>query len=354
MRRVLITGANGHVGANLVRELLARGGFEIRAMVRPTSDLRGLDGLDIEVLHGDVMDGDRVSELAEGCDAIVNLAAIYSLASRDLDAILAPAVAAIEHVLQAAATHGVRRVVHMSSVVAVGPSADPTVVRGPDDWNEDGVLPYHLAKTRSEQLAWKRAEELGVELLCINPGGILGPWDFKPTPSMGYLAEMANGTGQTLAGGFNYVDVRDVAWLTAEAITNGPPGRYLCGGENLDLEAWARLVTTHTGRAVSHIPLPRWVMLLLGTIVGFFAKLAGKPPPLDYDGMYQLAGRWLYADSSLAVKTFQFAPRQGAEQVADALRWLAWSGRLRGEAAKNVAAALPPDPAWGPPPARRR
>lgn len=342
MGGVLITGANGHIGANLVRELLGRGVEDIRPMVRPTSDLRGLDGLDVTPVHGDVMDPQRVAELAAGCDVIVNLAAVYSLTSRNLDRIMAPAIAGIEGVLRAAAQHGVRRVVHISSVVAVGPSDHPTKVRGPGDWNEDGVLPYHLAKTRSEQRAWELAKELGVELICINPGGILGPYDFKPTPSMGYLAEMANGTAQTLEGGFNYVDVRDVAWLIAEAMTRGEPGqRYLCGGENLDLKTWAAMTTEITGRKVTHVGLPRWVMLLLGKVVGGAFKLIGAKPPLDYEGVYQLAHRWLYADISATVEAFGFAPRDGETQVRDALRWLAEAGMLEAAVAQRVREEVP-------------
>src|SRR5688572_13878598 len=117
--RVLVTGANGHLGANLVRELLSRG-HEVVALVRPTADLRGLRGLPITVAHGDVLDAASVDAATAGAEAVVNLAAVYKMGSIDVDAIVRPAVEGIQNVLSAAAKHGVRRVVHTSSTVAIG------------------------------------------------------------------------------------------------------------------------------------------------------------------------------------------------------------------------------------------
>ena len=91
MTHVLVTGANGHIGANLVRSLLKKGHM-VTPFVRHTSDLRGLDGLEIPCVYGDVMDADSLIAAAEGCDVIIHCAAVYRTWAKNPDEIMQPAV----------------------------------------------------------------------------------------------------------------------------------------------------------------------------------------------------------------------------------------------------------------------
>ena len=105
MGTVFLTGANGHIGANVARELLRRG-HRVVGYVRPTSDLRGLEGLEIDLRKGDIQDADQVTRAAEGCDAIIHTAAVYIMWAPTDEAVTAPGIRGTENVLRAAREHG--------------------------------------------------------------------------------------------------------------------------------------------------------------------------------------------------------------------------------------------------------
>ena len=113
MARVLVTGANGQMGCNLVRQLRADG-HEVVGMVRAGADLAGIESLDLELRKGDIRDADAVHAAVEGTDVIANLAAVYDLRARHADDIVKPAVEGAQNVLAAAERHGVSRVIHIS------------------------------------------------------------------------------------------------------------------------------------------------------------------------------------------------------------------------------------------------
>jgi dihydroflavonol-4-reductase len=335
--RVLITGANGHIGANLCRELLSRGGYDLVPMVRETSDLRGLEGLGLDMAYGDILDAESVVKAAVGCDAIINLAAVYSTSTEDADAIMRPAVQGIENVLNAAKHHGIKRVVHTSSVVAVGFADRPGVLRTEKDWNDDPKLPYYAAKTRSEQRAWERAKALGIELICVNPSGIVGPHDYRITPSTQYLLDLALARTRTVQGGMSYIDVRDVAYVHAEALERGVPGeRYICAGENLTTRQVGDLVEKFSAKPTKHLPFPRWFVLSTVWIQERATRMVGKRPALSYESAFEVVGRWCWFDSSKAETQFAYTPRQGEETVRDTLAWLVQTHVIHGALAEHI------------------
>lgn len=123
MTQALVTGANGHIGSNLVRELLDHG-YAVVAFVRDGADLRGLDGLDVTLVRGDILDEEACEPAAVECDYVFHLAAPYLTWARDPSTIIDPAVRGTENVLRAAKKRGVKRVVVTGSCNAVGFTGD--------------------------------------------------------------------------------------------------------------------------------------------------------------------------------------------------------------------------------------
>ena len=152
MARVLVTGANGHIGCNVVRTLQGAG-HEPVAFVRASADTRGLDGLELELARGDVRDRAAVRRAMRGCQFVINLAALFETRGYTAEEIMRPAVEGVTNVLESAAELGLERVVHASSVVAVGYGWSPHEIRTGRDWNDENLLPYHAAKTQSERRA---------------------------------------------------------------------------------------------------------------------------------------------------------------------------------------------------------
>jgi dihydroflavonol-4-reductase len=336
---ILVTGANGHLGCLLVRELVRRGREPI-AFVRPGSDLTGLEGLAVERRLGDVRDAASVSAAATGCDAIVHLAAVYALRAARAEEIMEPAVAGTTHVLAAAATHGVRRVVMTSSIVAVGYNRSPQAPpRTEEDWNEEPHIPYVRAKTESERLAWKLAGERGVELVTVLPGAILGPHDYRVTPSTRFVRDLANGRGMTGRGGVAYVDVGDVALAHAEALERGVAGeRYIVAGPCEELRRIGELVGERVGKRPAHVGAPRWLALPTVAVQSALQRLVGIEPFALLGEAREFVGRWPRFDTSKAQKDLGFTPRPLPEILGDTLRWLAERGELKPAVKERVLA----------------
>lgn len=337
----LVTGANGHVGSNLVRELLARG-REVVAFVRKGSDTSGLEGLPVERRHGDVLDRDSVMAAARGCDAIAHLAAVYETHGKRSAEIMRPAVEGTSNVLEAAAAHGIRRVVMTSSIVAVGFNRTPDApARTEEQWNDEPHIPYFRAKTESERLAWHLAGKLGLELVTVLPGGVLGPHDYRITPTTRYVRELANRRALTGRGGFCYIDVRDVAWVHAAALERGVPGeRYLVTLPVVEFRRLGEMIGEHTGRRPRHIGAPRSLALATIAVQSSVQRLFRIPPPLTFADAREGAGRWASFDASKAERTFGYTPRPVERVVGDALRWLADREQLEPEVKERVLASL--------------
>ena len=184
---VVVTGANGHIGNNLCRQLLENG-YTVRGTVR---SLDKAPELEMEFVEADVLDEQCWDKALEGAVGLFHLATIYAT-SGDGQVILDTANKGTEIVFRAAVKAGIKRIVYTSSVAAIG-STPKGVVKDESNWNDNFSLPYTQAKTESENLAWELAEELGLDLRVINPSGVLGGSFSRPTPSTDIIGDAMKG-----------------------------------------------------------------------------------------------------------------------------------------------------------------
>lgn len=184
---VVVTGANGHIGNNLCRQLLEKG-YTVRGTVR---SLDKAPDLDMEFVEADVLEKQGWDKTLNGAVGLFHLATIYAT-NGDGQLILDTANQGTENVLRAAAAEGIKRVVYTSSVAAIG-STPKGVVKDESNWNDNFSLPYTQAKTESEKRAWELAEELDIDLRVINPSGVLGGSFSRPTPSTDIIGDAMKG-----------------------------------------------------------------------------------------------------------------------------------------------------------------
>ena len=321
--RVLVTGATGFIGANLVRELLADR-VDVRALVRPTSDRRALRGLPIEVAVGDLLVPASLGPALEGVEVLYHVAADYRLWARDPRVLYRVNVEGTQALLRAAATARVSRVVYTSSVGTLGipPDGAPGTETTPVGL-EDMVGDYKRSKFLAEREA-ERAVAGGLPVVIVNPSAPIGPWDWKPTPTGKMLVDYLRGRMVAyLETGLNIVDVRDVARGHILAAERGRPGeRYILGHAqgNLPLrEIFARLAP-YTG-----VPAPRWRMphgaaLGLATVCELLGRATDREP-LVSKAAVRMAGKRMFFDPAKAIRELGLpqSPVDGA--LRDAADW---------------------------------
>ncbi len=331
-RTALVTGGNGFVGCHVVRALLARGD-RVRVLVRNGSDLRALNGLDWERAIGDVRDADSVERAARGCDEIYHVAADYRLWVLDEAPMYAANVEGAKNVLAAARRAGVARLVHTSTVGALGipkhgPGREDTPVA-----LADMVGPYKRSKFLAEQAALAAARD-GAPVVIVNPSTPVGAHDYKPTPTGRIIVDFLNHRMPAYVDtGLNLVDVEDVAAGHLLAAERGKAGeKYILGGEDLALaEFFARLA------ALSGLPAPK-VKIPYAVAYGFalgaeaIARAVTKRPPRASLTEVRMARKKMFFDSGKARVELGYAPRPIEGALRRAIAFFRESGAARAAA----------------------
>ena len=319
---ILVTGANGHLGANTIRSLLEKG-YSVRAFVRKNADLRGLIDLPVEIIYGDIRDKSTVIRAAKGCRVIIHHAAVYKLWGKTVEAIMEPAIEGAKNVFQAASNAGIERVVYTSSTFAIGGTADPKKILTEKDWNEKRHIPYGYAKTKSEQLAWELSEKYKVGMIALLPGAIYGRYDYRITPSNRMILDMIKGKGMTIKNKISFIDSRDAGALHALAVEKGKIGeRYILAGEAMTMKALGELVQELSGIKVSHMPLGRSMNIMMARIMETIAKLTKEEPPITVGIVREYSHRYAQYDNSKTLRDFDYQLLPAEETLRDTIRWL--------------------------------
>lgn len=344
--KVLITGANGHLGANTVRALLKHE-HEVVAFVRRTSDLRGLAGLPISFAYGDIMSPNSVVAAARGCEVLIHTAGIFRFWLSDPSKIARTALDGARNIFQAAEKNGIRRIIYTSSTYAIGFSDDPDHPRSAQDWNEDPRTAYAIAKTQAEKAAWNLAAETEIPMIALCPAGLWGPFDYRITPAMRWIRDLVNGLSPVIDTGGSFVDVRDAAEVHARAVDLGQPGsRYAIVGADLSMRRMSEIVTDLTGVKHFYLDLPQPIMIAIAGLMEMVAKVTSRDPLSTRAFIEESLGKWLIADGREANQAFNLQPRGEEEMIQDAIRWLLFIGAIGKRKAATLTERLPPDPRW--------
>lgn len=336
--KTLVTGANGHLGSNIVRQLLAEG-REVKAFVRPNSDLRSLEGLDVEIVKGDVLKGDTLFAAMEGCDILYHTATVYSFWHKNPQVILDTAMVGTKNVLSAAQLYGkLKKIIYTSSIAAIGFSSKPEEVRSELDFNTERISVYNEAKTASEKVASALGIRLDLPLVIVNPATVLGEHDYKPTPSGQLILQyLKKGAPVFWEGGMNLVDVEDVARGHILAEKKGSIGdRYILGGDNVTIKQIYQTLSELTGGAPSKFRLTRLGAICVGTVMETLAKFTQKAPLFTKELGEKLVGKYAYYDISKAKRDLGFQTKSHRVVLAKGLKWFLESDLVSDKIKKSV------------------
>lgn len=318
----LVTGATGFVGSAVARVLLARG-HQLRLLARASSDRRNLAGLDAEIVTGDLTDPPSLVRAAAGCRYVVHVAADYRFWVPDPDAMLRANVEGTRAMMQAARAAGAERIVHCSSVAALGLTKDgsPADETTPVD-PAILVSTYKRSKYQAEQAVLALVRDENLPAVIVNPAAPVGPRDIKPTPTGKMIRDAAAGRIPAyIETGLNVVHVDDVAEGHALALERGRIGeRYILGGEDLSLKDLLALVADVAGRRAPTLRLREsWVWPVALAMEGF-AHVTGIPPSVTRHHL-RMARKKMFFSSAKAMAELGYKPRPVREAIEDAVAW---------------------------------
>lgn len=327
--KVFVTGAAGFIGSHVVKRL-AEEGCEVVALVLPNDPGRSLLGWPDELsrrvtrVEGDLSDTARLAHLMQGASLVIHLAAIYAIWLPRPALMWEVNVEGTRHVMRAAKVAKVRRVVHTSSIAAIGSRpgmelADEEV--GFNDWDiaDDYVLSKYVSEL--EALAFDGQD---LEVVSVNPAFPFGPNDTGPTPTGKMVADTLAGRMPFLVeGGFNAVDVRDVAeGHLLGAMFGQPRRRYILGGHNVEYREFSARVAAIAGKKAPRLVVPTSLIRTAGKAMGFIADhLTRKKPMMTDRSVAYLSGRWLWFSIERARDELGYSPRPLDEAIASSVAW---------------------------------
>lgn len=318
--KAFVTGGTGFVGANLVRLLLQQG-YEVKALARPNARLDNLNGLEIELISGDLNDPDLARSM-QGCDCLFHVAAHYSLWQRDRDLLYQSNVLGTRNVLAAAKAAGIERSVYTSSVAAIGidPSGQPTTEQYQSPV-ERLIGDYKQSKYWAEQEAVKAARS-GQDIVIVNPSTPIGAYDIKPTPTGDIVVRFLERRMPTyVETGLNFVHVQDVAWGHLLALQKGKSGeRYILGNQNLSLKQLLDELSQITGLSAPARSIPVWIPLSVAWIDETILTKFGKKPSIPVDGV-RMSKQPMYYDASKAIRELGLPQTPIHIALKDAVDW---------------------------------
>ncbi len=327
--KTLVTGATGFVGAAVARALIARG-ERVVLLARQTSVRGNVEGLDAEIVIGDLRDAVSLRAALRGVDRLYHVAADYRIWAPDPREIIEANRIGTGNIMSEALRAGVSRIVYCSSVATLklnleGRPVDETSPAAP----EQAIGAYKKSKTIAERLVEKMIAEQGLPAVIVNPSTPIGPRDIKPTPTGRIIVEAANGKMPGyIDTGLNLVHVDDVAAGHLAAMDRGRIGeRYILGGQDAPLGQMLAEIAGLVGRAPPRLKVPRKPLFPLAYAAEAMARITRKEPFITADSL-RMAKYRMYFSSAKAERELGYSARPYAQALSDAVDWFREKGMV--------------------------
>jgi dihydroflavonol-4-reductase len=308
--------------------VLADEGADLRLLVRPTSNLRNLEGLKADTTTGDLRDAPSLEKAMSGCDTVFHVAADYRLWVRDPQEMFRSNVEGTRALLEAARKNGVSRVVYTSSVATMGftnhghPADEDSPVS-----LANMIGPYKRSKFMAEQIALE-AGRSGMHVVTVNPTTPIGEQDVKPTPTGRIVVDFLKRKFPAyVETGLNLVDATECARGHISALERGKPGeRYILGGENLTLKQILDKLGKISGLPSPKIKLPYFFAYMTGVVdEAITGRMLKREPRATVDTV-RMGKKKMFASSDKAERElgWKIVPVDGA--LRRAVEWFQSNG----------------------------
>lgn len=321
MKKVLVTGANGFLGANLLHDLQDEG-YEIRIIVRKGADLASIAGIPCEVVYGNIDKKEDIEMAISGCDVVIHAACITAQWSISFEEYERVNFTATKFIANACLQCGGKRLIYVSTANTMGPGSKQmpgSELSGFTLFRANSG--YINSKYLAQQYVIEMAGAKGLDAVVVNPTFMIGPLDMKPSSGKLMLYGLRRKVLLYPPGGKNFVYIKDVSRGIINAITKGKTGDcYLLAGHNLSYKEFFQLVNATAQRKTVMVRLPKILLMLAGQLGSLMSKLTRKSGKLSYSSSYMLCLDNYYtgkkAERELALS---YTPMEQA--VSTALDW---------------------------------
>ncbi|MCF6360172.1 MAG: NAD-dependent epimerase/dehydratase family protein [Cyclobacteriaceae bacterium] len=327
--KILVTGADGFLGNNIVRELLARG-FEINAFVQKNSPVTTLDNLPVNKIYGDILNPSEVEAAANGCDYIIHAAANTSIWPQRSEIIRKVNYDGTLNVINAALKTKAKRLVAIGTATSFGHGT----VDKPGDENSPFKsakygLDYIDSKLAAQEAILKSVAKDELDAVILNPTFMLGSYDTKPSSGALLLALYNKEVPGYTNGGKNFVHVKDVAVAACNALIMGAKGEcYLMANENLSYKEFNKLVADELLIKPPSLKIPNVFILIYGFISQLFAQLTKTEPKVSL-AVARLSLITNYFTAAKAIKELNMPQTPIKIAVNEAFEWFKENGYLK-------------------------
>jgi dihydroflavonol-4-reductase len=323
--KCLVTGGTGFLGTNLVHELV-KSGWDVRVIVRKNSNTNYIKSFPIEIVEGEITNKADVDAAVAGCDIVFNVAGDTSFWKKNFERQRIVNVETPSIIAEACLKHGVKRLIHTSTVDVFG--CNPNGVAN-EQWSD-----YNFANTGYNYSDTKREGERrvmefnkkGLEVVVIYPGSMIGPFDFTLQYGRLFFDLRDGNVPGSPEGGASFCHVLDVAKAHIEAVTKGVPGEgYICAGENISYKALFDIIAAKFDKKAPKLVMKKWMMVTYGFVMQTISAFTGKAPDMDPgNARYVSINAWY--DSSKAIKTLGYKITPVSQCIDEAYNWYKENG----------------------------
>jgi len=319
----VVTGAAGHIGNTLIRQLMEQGKKVMACVHRDLSPFGGLSkGPNFQKAHADILDFPSLLSAFKDADTVFHCAALIAINRSHVGIMNEINIQGTKNVLSACRQAGVRRLVHFSSIHALSPLPET----GDIDESRNFVsahegMPYDYSKAVAEQ-AVLDAVDHGLDAVIVNPTGVIGPWDWKPSFIGNFSLSICRGKIPMLVkGGFNWVDVRDVAFGANRAGEVGRAGeRYILGNVWAPVTDLVEMLAGISGRARKRVVVPHWLAHVGVPFLSALACIQKRQPLYTHDSLRTLLSH-KNISCNKARRELGYSPRPLQETLSDTVSW---------------------------------
>lgn len=323
---VLVTGASGHIGGVLVRAMNAQ---QRRPRVLVRNDTDAIEGLDVERVNGDVLAPDTLETAMRGVDVVYHLAARISIDGDRDGKVFETNALGTRNVVEACLKSGVKRLIHFSSIHALEAAPlDSDLDESRPFADGPGAPAYDKSKAAGEREVLEGVSK-GLDAVILNPTGVIGPYDFKISQMGQVFLDLAHRRLIALVnGGFDWVDVRDVAETALRAEHLGKSGeRYLLSGHWASIRELAEAAQEATGIPAPRMTSPLWLARMAAPFAMQYSRMLGKNPKLTPDSVSILrCGKNIRCDKAKC--NLGHSARPLRETVHDIYAWFRSAGKI--------------------------